>query len=108
LLWLVYCSANALSPGCQAGVEAVAEVESKLRQDITSEPDAVPLFGPAASEVMRYLASIAMTAAATVVAVGVDTKVSIPNLSLVFVIPVIIAALASAWARHSVRRCLAL
>jgi K+-sensing histidine kinase KdpD len=69
----------------------VADVESKLRQDITSEPDAVPLFGPAASEVMRYLASIAMTAAATVVAVGVDTKVSIPNLSLVFVIPVIIA-----------------
>jgi K+-sensing histidine kinase KdpD len=74
----------------------VADVESKLRQDITSEPDtsepdAVPLFGPAASEVMRYLASIAMTAAATIMAVGVDTKVSIPNLSLVFVIPVIIA-----------------
>src|SRR5258705_2259968 len=40
---------------------------------------------------MRYLASIAMTAAATVVAVGVDTRVSIPNLSLVFVVPVIIA-----------------
>jgi K+-sensing histidine kinase KdpD len=69
----------------------VADVESKLRQDITSEPDAIPLFGPAASEVMRYLASIAMTAAATIMAVGVDTKVSIPNLSLVFVIPVIIA-----------------
>jgi K+-sensing histidine kinase KdpD len=69
----------------------VADVESKLRQDITSEPDAIPLFGPAASEVMRYLASIAMTAAATIMAVGVDIKVSIPNLSLVFVIPVIIA-----------------
>jgi K+-sensing histidine kinase KdpD len=40
---------------------------------------------------MRYLASIAMTAAATVVAVGVDSKVTIPNLSLVFVVPVIIA-----------------
>jgi K+-sensing histidine kinase KdpD len=73
------------------GVDAVADVESKLQQDITSEPDAVPLFGPAASEVMRYLASIAMTAAATIMAVGVDTKVSIPNLSLVFVVPVIIA-----------------
>jgi len=69
----------------------VADVESKLREDITPAPDAIPLFGPAASEVMRYLASIAMTAAATIMAVGVDTKVSIPNLSLVFVIPVIIA-----------------
>ena len=32
-----------------------------------------------------------MTAFATVVAVGVDTKVTIPNLSLVFVVPVIVA-----------------
>jgi len=69
----------------------VTNVESKLRQDITAAPDADPLFGPATSELMRYLASIAMTAAATVVAVGVDTKVSIPNLSLVFVVPVIVA-----------------
>src|SRR5258706_7566300 len=50
-----------------------------------------PLFGPVASELVRYLASIAMTAIATVVAVGVDSKVTIPNLSLVFVVPVIIA-----------------
>ena len=69
----------------------MADVESKLPQEITPASDAVPLFGPAASEVMRYLASIAMTAAATVIAVGVDTRVSIPNLSLVFVVPVIIA-----------------
>ena len=69
----------------------MTDVESKLRQDITPAPDADPLFGPVASELMRYLASIAMTAAATVVAVGVDTKVTIPNLSLVFVVPVIIA-----------------
>ena len=69
----------------------MANVESKLRQDIRPAPEAGPLFGPIASELMRYLASIAMTAAATVVAVGVDTKVTIPNLSLVFVIPVIIA-----------------
>jgi K+-sensing histidine kinase KdpD len=74
----------------QAGVEAVTDVESKL-QDITPAPDAVPLFGPVASEAMRYLASFAMTAAATVVAVGVDTSVTIPNLSLVFVVPVIVA-----------------
>jgi K+-sensing histidine kinase KdpD len=73
------------------GVEAVADVEPKLRQDITAATDADPLFGPAASELVRYLASIAMTAAATVVAVGVDSKVNIPNLSLVFVVPVIVA-----------------
>jgi K+-sensing histidine kinase KdpD len=69
----------------------MADVESKLEQDITPAPDADPLFGPAASEVVSYLASIAMTAVATVVAVGVDSKVTIPNLSLVFVVPVIIA-----------------
>jgi K+-sensing histidine kinase KdpD len=69
----------------------VDDVESKLRQDITPAPDADPLFGPVASELLRYLASIAMTAAATVVAVGADSKVTIPNLSLVFVVPVIIA-----------------
>src|ERR1700682_2735452 len=74
-----------------AGVEAVANVESKLRQDITPAPDADPRFGPVASELVRYLASIAMTAAAKVVAVGADSKVTIPNLSLVFVVPVIIA-----------------
>ena len=69
----------------------MAGVESKLPQDITPMPDADPLSGSAASAVVRYLASFAMTAVATVVAVGVDSKVTIPNLSLVFVVPVIIA-----------------
>jgi K+-sensing histidine kinase KdpD len=68
----------------------VADLGSKLRQDITM-PDADPLFGSVASEVMRYFASFAMTAVATIVAVGVDHTVTIPNLSLVFVVPVIIA-----------------
>jgi K+-sensing histidine kinase KdpD len=72
-------------------VEPVADVKSKLRQDIAPASDAVPLFGPGASRAMRYLASIAMTALATVVAVGADSKVTIPNLSLVFVVPVIVA-----------------
>jgi K+-sensing histidine kinase KdpD len=71
----------------------VASVESKLRRDITPAPDADPLLGSVASEVMRYLASFAMTAVATVVAVGVDSTVTIPNLSLVFVVPVIIAGI---------------
>jgi K+-sensing histidine kinase KdpD len=90
-LWPVCASANASSPEVQAGVEPVADVESKLRQDMTPASDADPLLSPGASQVMRYLASIAMTALATVVAVGADSKVAIPNLSLVFVVPVIIA-----------------
>jgi K+-sensing histidine kinase KdpD len=69
----------------------VADVESKLRKDITPVSDADPLLGPLASAVARYLASIAMTAIATVVAVDMDSNVTIPNLSLVFVVPVIIA-----------------
>jgi K+-sensing histidine kinase KdpD len=69
----------------------VADVESKPRQDITPTPDADPLLGSVASEVVRYLVSFAMTAVATVAAVGVDSAVTIPNLSLVFVVPVIIA-----------------
>jgi K+-sensing histidine kinase KdpD len=78
-------------PKYQAGVEPVADVKSKLQQDITSRPDDAPLLGPVASEAARYLAAIAMTAVATIVAVGVDSKVTIPNLSLVFVVPVVIA-----------------
>ena len=69
----------------------MAGVEPKQQQDGTPAPGAEPLFGPVASELMRYLASIAMTAFATVVAVSVDSKVNIPNLSLVFVVPVIVA-----------------
>jgi two-component system sensor histidine kinase KdpD len=42
--------------------------------------------------VVRYLAAFAMTAVATAVAVGVDSNVTIPNLSLIFVIPVVAAA----------------
>ena len=71
----------------------MADLESKLRQDIAPGQDTAPLFGPVTSELARYLASIAMTAAATIMVVGIDSKVTIPNLSLVFVIPVIIAGL---------------
>ena len=66
-------------------------VELKPRQVITPMPDADPLLGPTAPVAVRYLASFAMTAVATAVAVGLDSKLTIPNLSLVFVVPVIIA-----------------
>ena len=69
----------------------MANIELKLREDITPKPDADPLLGPTASVVVSYLASFAMTAVATAVAIGVDSNVTIPNLSLVFVVPVIIA-----------------
>jgi K+-sensing histidine kinase KdpD len=65
----------------------MSDVEPKQQSDIIETADGDPL----ASEWLRYLASVAMTAIATVVAIGVDSKVNIPNLSLVFVIPVIVA-----------------
>jgi K+-sensing histidine kinase KdpD len=69
----------------------VADTGSKLRQVITPMPNADALLGPTASVVVRYLASFVMTAVATAVAVGIDSQLTIPNLSLVFVVPVIIA-----------------
>lgn len=63
--------------------------KSKLQLAGTETADADPL-NPSW---MPHLASVAMTAVATVVAIAVDTHVSIPNLSLVFVIPVIVAGL---------------
>lgn len=65
----------------------MTDVDSKTQLDVIGPAD------PLTPEWVRYLASVAMTAAATIVAIGVDTKVSIPNLSLVFVIPVIVAGL---------------
>jgi K+-sensing histidine kinase KdpD len=71
----------------------MADVNSKLPRDTPPTPSADPLSGlaPEAPAVVGYLASFAMTVVATVVAVGVDRAVTIPNLSLVFVVPVIIA-----------------
>jgi K+-sensing histidine kinase KdpD len=63
------------------------EAESRLHPDIIETSNADPLV----REWLRYLAAVAMTAAATIVAIGIDAKVSIPNLSLIFVIPVIVA-----------------
>ena len=44
------------------------------------------------STIVGYLTSLAMTAIATAIAVGIDSQVTIPNLSLLFVVPVIVAA----------------
>ena len=41
---------------------------------------------------VRYIAALLMTAFATVIAVGIDLRMTIPNLSLLFVLPVVVAA----------------
>ena len=46
---------------------------------------------------LRYALSILMAAAATVAAVVVDQNVHVPNLSLIFVLPVVIAAISFGW-----------
>lgn len=59
-------------------------------------PDDHPLSERASSEtpaVLGYIAACAMIAIATGAAVGIDSRMKIPNLSLLFVVPVIIAAL---------------
>ncbi|ANN58758.1 hypothetical protein A9174_19745 [Mesorhizobium loti NZP2037] len=74
----------------------MADATSNSRRDSPLLSDADPLSDSAMSEgtaLLRYLASFAMTAVATAVAVGVDTQVAIPNISLVFVVPVIMAAI---------------
>lgn len=69
----------------------MTNIESNLQPDLVEVTEADPL----ASRWMSYLTAIAMTALATVVAIAVDSKVNIPNLSLVFVIPVIVAGLSA-------------
>lgn len=74
----------------------MADVNSGLRQDTTTMALADPFSNsapPASSVAVGYVASIAMTALATVVAVGIDNGMEVPNVSLVFVVPVIIAGL---------------
>lgn len=65
----------------------MTDVKPDPQPDIIETADTDPL----TPEWVRYLASVAMTGIATVVAIGVDSKVNIPNLSLVFVIPVVVA-----------------
>jgi K+-sensing histidine kinase KdpD len=68
---------------------------SRLQRDIEPTANEDPFLGLELSQApiaIRYLAALAMTAVATMLAVGFDNDVTIPNLSLIFVVPVIIAA----------------
>lgn len=69
----------------------MTNVESNLPRGLVEAAQADPL----APRWVNYIAAVAMTGLATVVAIAVDSKVNIPNLSLVFVIPVIVAGLSS-------------
>lgn len=72
----------------------MTQVESRLSQAITPLRANDPFLVEAPSQapaLTGYFASLLMTAAATVVAIGIDSGMNIPNVSLVFVIPVIIA-----------------
>jgi K+-sensing histidine kinase KdpD len=46
---------------------------------------------------MRYVAALGLTGVATILAISVDQEVAIPNLSLVFVVPVIVTAVTFGW-----------
>jgi len=72
----------------------MTRVESGLDGEIASRRADNPFLVEAPSQapaLTGYFASVLMTAAATVVAIGIDSGMSIPNVSLVFVIPVIVA-----------------
>jgi K+-sensing histidine kinase KdpD len=53
--------------------------------------DEISFLGPTSSAIARYFAAFLLTAFATVIAVGADMQVAIPNLSLIFVVPVIVS-----------------
>lgn len=72
----------------------MAHIESKPLPGTNPTLDSETfLRSAAAGTLVGYLAAVAMTAAATFIAVAVDTEVTIPNLSLIFVVPVIVAGL---------------
>jgi K+-sensing histidine kinase KdpD len=75
----------------------VADFESNQLPDITPTPDTNAGSSSELSDappIVGYLVSLMMIAIATLMAVGVDSEVKIPNLSLIYVVPVIAAAVA--------------
>ena len=74
----------------------MTNVRSKPTPDGMTPSQADPLFRWVPSNaltVFGYVASVAMTAIAALLSVAVDSQITIPNLSLVFVVPVVIAAI---------------
>jgi len=68
-----------------------SEASDKIASATGSLPDPILQLANAPI-VVRYVAALAMTALATVVAVAFDSTMAVPNLSLVFVVPVVVSA----------------
>lgn len=62
--------------------------------DIIETGRSEPGFGPAMSSIMQYLATFVLTVLASAIAVGVESRIAIPNVSMVYVVPVVIAGAA--------------
>jgi len=71
------------------GVGSKLQPDSMLISDVDTPANSAP---SDPSAMVGYLTSFAMTAVATAMAVGIDSQVVIPNLSLLFVVPVVVAA----------------
>lgn len=66
-------------------------VINDANRPIDIDQDESSFLGPTSSAVARYLAALLLTAFATVIAIGADMQVAVPNLSLIFVVPVVVA-----------------
>ncbi len=73
-----------------SSVESPMHGPAVPRSGFDPEPN---IAAPGSSDFIACLASVGMTAVATVVAVGLDNGMTIPNVSLIFVLPVIICGL---------------
>lgn len=72
----------------------MAASRSKLSGNMSASPVAgiASIVNAIAPAGLGYLAAIMLTAITTIVAIGVNSGVQIPNISLIFVVPVVIAA----------------
>ncbi len=62
--------------------------------DIIKVDKITPPFGAAGPVLMQYLVALILTVFASAIAVGVDSAIAIPNVSMIYVVPVVIAAAA--------------
>jgi K+-sensing histidine kinase KdpD len=62
--------------------------------DIAATEHRAPMLGTTTSATLHYLAALVLVVFASAIAVGVDSRIAIPNVSLVYVVPVVIAGTA--------------
>ena len=64
------------------------------RADIIETERRAAIPGTVTPAALQYLAALVMVVFASAIAVGVDDRIAIPNVSLVYVVPVVIAGAA--------------